>query len=328
MIDILTYIHGRRKTSAKGWISFNAPCCTYNGETPDKKMRGSIKYANATDWTYHCFNCKFKASFKLGYQLSFKVRKLMSWMGVPDYEIKKANLESLRNRNVNAILDERKQPKKEVSFNEIELSAEARMLEESDTEIVSYLAGRGLDYQSYPFMIDDEKVRPGVLIPYTYQNKLVGHTTRFLTDRTPKFLNEQQPGYVFGIDLQKESWQVAIVCEGIIDAISLDILGLLHNEISDEQVDVIRRLQKRVIVVPDQDKAGLPLIDRAIELGFGVSIPDWGLNAEGEQIHDINEAVVNYGKLATLISIVKSANHSKLKIELAKRKLKRKIAVA
>ena len=37
MFDILTILPARKKTSPSGWVSFNAVCCTHNGETKDKR---------------------------------------------------------------------------------------------------------------------------------------------------------------------------------------------------------------------------------------------------------------------------------------------------
>jgi hypothetical protein len=247
----------------------------------------------------------------------------MSWMGVPDIEIQRLNLDSLKNKNINVLLEERAKKESEVKFNEAELPEHARLITSADTQLNEYIESRRIDPQSFPFMVDEDKKRLGVLIPYTYNNKIVGHTTRFLDDRKPKYLNDQQVGYVFGLDFQNDNWQFGIVCEGVLDAISLDAMALMHDDINDKQVQVLRNLHKEIIVVPDQDKPGLKLIDRAIELGFSVSIPQWD-----DDIKDINDAVKRYGKLATLISIVTSRNSSRIKIKLAKKALKRKIEIA
>ena len=81
MLDILSVIPGKHKQTSSGWVSFNAVCCQHNGERADKRKRGGIK-TDGKNWSYHCFNCGYKASFKLGRTLSFKTRKLLSWMGV------------------------------------------------------------------------------------------------------------------------------------------------------------------------------------------------------------------------------------------------------
>jgi DNA primase len=120
---------------------------------------------------------------------------------------------------------------------------------------------------------------------------------------------------VFGTDLQKPEWDIVFVVEGVFDAIAINGLAILHGDVSEKQVDLIKGLDKRVIVVPDRDKAGGKLITRAIELGWAVSFPDWD-----SDIKDANDAVHRYGKLATIISIVDSVETSKIKIELRRKK--------
>jgi hypothetical protein len=54
-------------------------------------------------------------------------------------------------------------------------------------------------------------------------------------------------------------------------------------------------------------------------LGWSVSIPEW------PDCKDVNDAVVKFGKLATLISIVQSKESSRIKIELKRKWLEKKI---
>ena len=159
-----------------------------------------------------------------------------------------------------------------------------------------------------------------IIIPYTYNNKIVGHTSRFLDNKIPKYINEQQPGYVFNIDVQKSEWQVCILTEGIFDALSIDGIAIMHDDISNDQAQLIASLNKQIIVVPDRDKTGLKLCDRALELGYSVSLPNWELD-----IKDVNDAVVRYGKLPTLLSILQSATMSKIKIEMQRKKIEKTI---
>ena len=69
-------------------------------------------------------------------------------------------------------------------------------------------------------------------------------------------------------------------------------------------------------MVPDQDKTGIELVDRAVELGWAVSIPDWP-----DQVKDVNDAVKLWGKLPTLLTILQSRETSRIKIELRKKQL-------
>lgn len=319
MINILNYIQGKRKTSSSGWTSFNAPCCIHNGETQDKRMRGGVKFSNDTDFSYHCFNCGYTASFRIGYAVSYKLKKLLSWMGVPELEINRLSLESLRNRDMMQVLEDRKEKPTTIDFDKVKLPDDARLIDDSDVEILEYIDKRQVS--DFPFLTDPSSRRKGVIVPYTYKEKIVGYTTRFLDDRKPKYLNNQQHGYVFGYDLQKPNWQLALATEGIFDALSINGLALMHNDINESQAQLLRTLHREIIVVPDQDQAGLKLIERAIEYGFSVSIPDWD-----EGVKDINDAVQKYGKLATIVSILNNKNTSKIKIELAKRALEKRIS--
>jgi hypothetical protein len=58
------------------------------------------------------------------------------------------------------------------------------------------------------------------------------------------------------------------------------------------------------------------LINDALEYGWSISMPIWQ-----ETCKDINEAVVKYGKLFVLKSIIEAKESSRLKIELKKKKL-------
>jgi hypothetical protein len=105
MLDIVQYIPGKRKQASSGWISFNGPCCVHNGESMDKRQRAGL-LSSPDGWSYHCFNCNFTASFILGRNLSVKARKLLGWLNVPQEEIERVNLESLKHRCIAGLIDD------------------------------------------------------------------------------------------------------------------------------------------------------------------------------------------------------------------------------
>jgi DNA primase len=131
----------------------------------------------------------------------------------------------------------------------------------------------------------------------------------------PKYWSNHPADFVFNLDAQKSSWQFVVVCEGPFDAMSVDGVAVCGAEISDQQAELIDRLQREVVVVPDRDLTGRRLVDRAIELGWSVSFPVWL-----ETCKDINEAVVKYGKLFVLKSIIDTRETNRLKIELKKKR--------
>jgi len=323
VFDILSIIPGKKKRTQSGWHSFNAVCCQYRGHNADRRGRGGI-HMDGENWSYHCFNCGFKSGFTLGKQLTKNTKQLLSWCGMDPDDINKYSLESLQHKDLLDFVKVKKE-KKKVKFKEVNLP-DAELLDVDNPKhsvFIEYLKNRKIDISRYPFMCTpDAEGRQSnrVIVPYTFENKVVGHTSRYLDDRKPKFINEQQSGYLFGYDLQKPEWQVCIVVEGIFDALSIDGCALTTNGISDEQAEILKRINKKIIVVPDQDKAGMEIINRALDLGFHVSIPEW---AEG--VKDVNDAVIKYGKLPTLLSILQSATNSKIKLEVKRKQLDKRL---
>ena len=318
MLDILGYLPAKRKATPSGWVSFNAVCCAHNGSTADRRSRGGLK-PTESGWSYHCFNCNYTASFILGRLVSFKARRLLSWMGVPDAEIDALNLESLRHRSIHGIIDDRQRTfdiLADIKFEEQELPPLTELLTD-DNEFREYLRNRQVP-EDYPALIfkNHQNHRPAVIIPFTHHSRVVGHTERYLDNRKPKYISNSQPGYVFGTDLQHNDWTHAIVVEGIFDALCISGLAVMHSTISDQQARLIRSLGREITVVPDQDLAGMELVDRAVELGWAVSMPPWP-----DDIKDVNDSVVRYGRLATLLTIFENRETSRIKIELRKKNL-------
>ena len=314
MIDVIQFLPPKRKQTSSGWVSFNAPCCIHRGNTQDKRQRGGIKPGPDGSFSFHCFNCGYTASFVLGRNLTFKARKLLQWLNVPSEEIECINLESLKHKSITGLLTDRQQVVEKLSnieFEDCDLPADTHPLNEIAKE---YLRKRCVPLD-YPFLYKTMP-RPGVVVPFTHDNQVVGHTTRFLDDRTPRYIQDIQPGYVFGTDLQRASWQWAIVVEGVFDALSINGLAVLHAEVNDAQVRLIRSLGREVVVVPDQDEAGMKLVDRAIELGWAVSIPEWPAGCK-----DVNDAVIQLGRVGCLLTILENRETSRIKIEMKRKKL-------
>jgi hypothetical protein len=320
MLDILEYLPAKRKQTPSGWISFNCPCCD------DRRGRGGIKFSDQ-GWSYHCFNCSITGSFVLGRGVGLRARKLLSMLNVPEQQIEMLNLESMRHRSIHGILDDRARVFNQLSAIEFEEMDDFPPGSEVITPELSkywqYLRDRGVP-EDFPAMTTIRTdgvhwVREHITIPFTYDGRVVGWTARMLDGRAPKFISHAQPGYVFGTDLQNPDWQYVIVVEGIFDALSINGLAVMHNTISDAQARLIRNIGKEIVVVPDQDRAGLEMIDRAVELGWSVSIPEW------QNCKDVNDAVKKYGKLGTLLSIFQAKEKNKIKIELNKKRHVKKL---
>ena len=262
----------------------------------------------------------------MGRNLSIKSRQLLKHLNVPERDIEMLNLESLKHRSIHGMLEDRQRVWNQLSaiaFEERDLPPHAALLTD-EKPYRGYVRSRAVP-DDYPIMIQAENdnvhwTRPHIVIPFTYDNSIVGYTCRFLDNRTPKYISDTQPGYVFGTDLQHADWTQAIVVEGIFDALSINGLAVMHNDINDAQVRLIRSLGREVTVVPDQDLAGMALVDRAVEMNWAVSMPDWADN-----VKDVNDAVKLYGRLGTLLTIFAARETSRIKIELRKKQLVKRL---
>ncbi len=310
---LLSFLPAKRKHTPSGWIGFNAPCCG------DKRQRGGFIQNAGDAVSYHCFNCGFKASWQPGRTISAKMNKLMRLLNIPDDIINQLRLEALRlNDNSNA---EVRQiiPK----FDARELPPESDLIAnflnnppEKLMPVVEYLVGRKLYLEDYPFYWTPKiGFSNRVIIPFYKDGVIVGYTARSVNDVKPKYISEQQPGYVFNLDRQTYDRNFVIVCEGPIDAISIDATALMGAEIKDSQNWLLRQLNKEIVLVPDRDHEGPRCVEQALEYGWSVSMPDWP-----EGIKDVNDAVIKLGRLATLYLITSAKESNSLKIQLKAKK--------
>lgn len=319
---LLTFLPAKRKTTPSGWISFNAPCCD------DKRQRGGFIMNAGDAVSYHCFNCGFKASWQPGRTISAKMNKLMRDLNMPDDVINQLRLEALRlNQNENAqvrqvvpTFDERALPMDAKSLEEWSTWIELQGWENTDQELINafcYLRNiRGINPYSYPFYWTNKiGFKNRIIIPFYKDGKVVGYTARATNDAKPKFISEQQPGYVFNLDRQTYEREFVIVMEGPFDALSIDGCALLGAEIKDSQNWLLKQLGKEIILVPDKDHEGPRTVEQAIEYSWSVSMPDWP-----EGIKDVNDAVVKLGRLTAFWMIINAKESNSLKIQLRAKK--------
>lgn len=323
--DVLSiYLPAKRKSTPSGWISFNAPCCVYNGENADTKGRGGVIYEGETV-SYHCFNCGYKASWQPGRNLSYKFKKLLEWLNTPDNEITKLALDVIRSNEGVQV----QQHKVELpEFSTVQLPDEAvRIADIPDynennkyfkyfLDVITYMSQRNLnlddtDYYWSPTLA----YRDRLIIPFYYEGRIVGYTARAVGDSKSKYLTTMQPGYVFNLDQQGPNKIFCILCEGQIDALHVDGCAIGGSDIGDAQALLLNRLNKDIYVVPDRDNAGSKLVEQAIDRGWHVSMPEWD-----KSVNDIGDAVAKYGRLYTLYSIASAAESSALKIRLRQKK--------
>jgi hypothetical protein len=313
----------KKKTTPSGWTSFNSPCCVHNGESPDTRGRGGLTSNPDGSVSFHCFNCNFKASYQPGRHLTFKFRKLLKWLGADDTDIKRLVIEAIRVRELVAPEEVKQEAEEEkIEFKVRELPEDAVSLVALDYvhSALEYCVARKIDIDKYAFYATRQEqynLHKRIIIPFIWQGRTIGYTARAIEENVkPKYHSSYEPNFVFNTNNQLADSKFVIVCEGPFDAMSIDGVAVLNNECNETQADIIESLGREVIVVADRDRAGARMINNAIEYGWTVSFPVWL-----ETCKDVNEAVVKYGRLFVLKTILDAKQTSKLKIELMKKKL-------
>jgi len=319
---IQSLLPANRKLTTGGWISFNAVCCHNRGDRPDSKKRGGVLFT-ADGFTYHCFNCGFKAGWSPGKLLSANTKSLFKWCGMGDTDISRLGLITLKFK------EDQPQTKRALVFDLME-----RSLPDECKSINQWIAEGAQDIELLDvisYLVDKRKVgwdwynwhwsaapgfRDRVIVPFYHDNKIVGYTGRKITEGKPKYLTDSQNGYVFNLDSQTYDRSCVIVVEGQFDAIAIDGAAIMTNEPNETQCARLNALGKQIIVVPDRDRPGARLVKAALDNGWAVSLPPWE-----DSVKDVADAVKKYGRLYTLTTILHYQETNKIKIQLLQKKL-------
>jgi len=320
----------RARSNPSGWTSFNAPCCHHRGHSQDKRKRAGVRFDVGV--VYNCFNCKFTASWQPGRQLSEKFKSLCRWLGASDDIINSMIFEALKTESAEytprepqarITFEEKKLPDHSLPISEwMEVDFKGNeILEQNLARVVEYVYDRGFDPLNKNFYWSpSDGYSDRVIIPFYYNGKIVGNTARKVKSGRPKYISDHHSQFVFNVDTQEEDQRYIFVTEGPFDAMSVNGVALLTNNISEKQYRIIHGLGHEVIVIPDQDEAGINLIDKAIEYGWNVAFPNWE-----DDVKDVAEAVQKYGKLFVTVDAIKTAQAGSIKLNLAKQNFKNKL---
>lgn len=338
-----TFINGKLPAKSSrtpsGWIKFNAVCCVHNGESVDTKGRGGILYDHAGSVTYNCFNCKFKTSWKPGRSLPIKMKSLMFWLGATTDEVKRISYQIWKIKQTfeqqNTTNENKIEKTKFIGFEEVPLPDNAHSfkywLEKPIVPIdckraIEYVLQRGeylLNYDFYWTPKDiNEPNRPKkdmpkrIIMPIMFRGKNIGWVARRFDNGPSRYINNEKanPAMLFNPDaIYAIGRKYIIVVEGPFDSLALDCVGALGSTLNMEQVNWLESSGKEIIVLPDMHHTGRPLVEVAKLRNWYVSFPKWD-----KHIKDSSEAVLAYGRLATLQMVLDgmTKNHLKIDIEM------------
>ncbi len=335
------YLPSKKRQNAKGWWTFNAPCCHHRGHNHDTRGRGNFISLPDGVMRTNCYNCGFKATYKGG-DISHGFEQWMSYLGIPYEKIQQAKMEIL-SKTLSGEIESIKSEEwfRPEEFSEVPLPPGSQPLSywlslddppEGVAPCIEYLIGRGRavaenwDYywspgsNTYPWRRVQLERR--LIIPFKHKGKVVGYTGRYIGKPPPgvsKYHNSDLPsGYLFNGDvLFNRRRKFVLVTEGPLDAIAIDGVSPLGSTLNRLQVSWLMSTDAEKIVVPDREANNQDLIDEALKHGWSVSFPEWG-----DGIKDAADASRKYGRLYTVSSIISSRTRNHLEIGIKRKMLK------
>jgi hypothetical protein len=310
---LLGHLPVKSNRTPSGWVTFDCPMCS------DKRKRAGIVQSSAKI-SYNCFNCGYKTGWSPSPFIGKKYKQLAERLGASDNDIHTVYMDLLKHSEELEHMVDQDYVFSFNKFDTIELPDETVDLYDlpANHEIVQYAKDRGVYGLCPLYWVDNVLYKKRLLIPFLYNNELVGWTGRHIAPpdkNTPKYYHSLPKGYVYNIDrFAGTDRSIVIVTEGVFDAILVDGVSILGNRVTPEQAHLIEQLNARIIVCPDRDEAGKELIKQSIALGWEVSFPPWA-----NDVKDAADACAKYGRVATVASIIKHATNNNIKKEVMMR---------
>lgn len=333
---ILDHLGPLKHTSGDGWRTRNCPLCHTQGESVDTRGRFGIRFPSSGDIAVNCFNCRFQAVHTPGSLFSRKFKIFLREIGVSAHDIAQFTFALYREKhNVVSTIKPKLAKPVTSSWETTELPENSYTLrfwlnhccsDASFLKVMGYLEERCLRHVDdfYWSPSTDRMMNRRVIIPCWYEGRVVGYTARFVGNnsvlKVPKYMASAPKGYVYNLDPQLTGERkFTIMVEGVFDAFNVNGIGILGNDVSPEQLTVIKKIPSRIIVMPDLDAPGEALVKTAMKEGWAVSFPPWKAG-----IKDASRAVELYGRLAVVKSILDAAENDSFSIQV-KYELKKEI---
>lgn len=311
-------ILGTRSPSASGWYTIKCKICN------DYKNRGGFLFENNAVM-YHCFNCSSTAGHAPSAQKFSKgMYQVLAAFGVDIASARKTLFASFQSRGTETPeTDEEREYRLSVQQPAVlELPDEFEFLAAANPHhvlAIKYVSDRFVDFAKYGAMIstttNPRDIWYGrVIIPiYNRSNQVIFYQGRSFigADRRWESPSAPKTNVLFGYhNIDDHSKDYVIVCEGMFDAMCIDGAAILGSEFTSFHIRVLNSTHKKKIVVPQRDKRGYAMALQALESGYSLSFPDIG------RAQDINDAVIQYGRLYTEQQIISKATTSKYEAQL------------
>lgn len=313
---IKKYVQLYQHPSKKGWYPVVCKVCKDHGK---KGPRAAFHFQNGSVG-YNCFNdpnCNASYDCNQNFPLSKSMERLLIAYNIPESEYEWINVEALSNektptqnkKQIKLIPDEIQLQRFFVKMSEVDENDKWRIIAED------YLSSRGIDPTSYPFYLSFKDELPHwkkwygrLIIPiYDNNNRLIYYTGRALTDAIKKYDSPPSTDkeiVCYGYDeIYKKTNDPLYIVEGFFDAFHINGVALFGNIISEGMLYHLNNCPKPKVVIPDKWGKGYNLALQGLKEGWSISTPDIG------NCKDINDAVVRFGRLYTMSSIIENTNN-------------------
>lgn len=312
----VNFIYG---TNSKGWSRCYCEVCGDGRRI--KGPRGGWIFDGDMGF-YHCFNCGVGGNFDphREYPFSKDMRDILDKFGIPTKEYL-----SIAYPIKESSGDFKKPEFKAMATQYYEIPNHFYPLE--GTGLDNAVAGEAkrflrdnyaLSHQCYPFYLSTgkyvgtdpsqiavaRKLVNRLIIPYFRHGKMIYYQARALGDQVPKYLNMSVPktNVIFNMDaLYKNMERPLYVFEGVFDALHVDGVAVMENNLTSNQIDILNKSPRPKVIVPDRHGDSNKLVEIGVlEQGWGIALPEIGSTNK-----DLCEGIVKYGKLHVINSMVK-----------------------
>jgi DNA primase len=306
--------------SATGFQQCLCKVCNDHGE---KGLRAGFNFSN-NQVGYHCFNCKHDARYTPGSSLSNDMVILLSAFGVPEEKYKTIAFFDIKNgvKTTKTSLPTAYDPPT------IELPKHFYKLSDADPDdkwtiiAENYLEERGVNPTEYPYMLSTgegeygKKWKARIIMPFYKDGNLIYYTGRALVPSIKRYETPActKTNVLYGYDkLFIDRNLPLFVVEGFFDAFLVNGIALLGNELTTGHKHWLNLSQRKKVYIPDKSGDGWEIALQCIKEGWSIATPDIGNN-----VKDINDAVLKYGKLyvtTTLMQNISDGKTAELKLQ-------------
>ena len=305
--------------SSKGWLSVYCEVC--GDGTHSKGTRGGWLFDNEICF-YNCFNCVITGNFDPNRDIAHSkdMWKIFRAFNIPENEVSSIVMSKMTEEKKKLKRKERVHLpviaipdyfKLLADFDEDDLFAdEARDFiwshyKMKDTDYPLFLSTGETKADNMEEVYLAKFLRNRIIIPAFNNGKMMYWQARiFIGESKSKYISatvEDSNAVMFGLDNMRDrnaSERPLYVTEGFFDSWHVNGVANITNTLKPPKIKLLNQNHRRKVVIPDYNTDGMHLADQAIELEWGIALPDI------LPYTDICSAINHFGKLYVLRSIV------------------------